>query len=149
MKREEYNEIILLLEEIQETAYSKYINIYMPHFNSLGGSVMRPILLPVKLADIRPLISLDDAIQMSNNAFVYQLDHSIMLRAKLAQNQPFGRTAFQKEIDGINYMVDMTNEMTNKRGLPNRLQISNLSYDDNYMDIIMILKSILSELHKL
>ena len=149
MKREEYDEIIRLLDSIQEVAYYKYTNAYMPSFNALGGSKMDPIYPPVYLAGRNPLICLDEAIQMTNILFVYHLDHSIMLRSKMVQNQPFGRTAFQKEIDGVNYMTDMTNEMTKRRGLPNRLQISDLSYNDTYKDLIAILQSILGELQKL
>lgn len=149
MKREEYDEIIRLLKSIQEVAYDKYMNIYMPYFNTLGGNKLINLLPPVDFAKKEPLICLDEAIQLTNIAFVYQLNHAIMLRAKLVQNQPSRRTAFQREIDGVNYMADMTNQMATKRGHPNRIQIQDLSYQANYQDIIATLKSILDQLKKL
>lgn len=149
MKREEYDEIIQLLYTIQKIAYDKYTNIYMPHFNSLGGNVLVPIPAPESLAGIRPIISVNDAIQMTNVTFVYQLNHCIMHRAKRVQNQPPRRTAYQMEVDGVNYMVNMMNEMTAKRGLPNRHQVSELSYQAKYQDLITTLKSILAELQKI
>lgn len=111
----EYKAILSMLELIQQEAYGKYTNVYMQQFNAQGGS-MNPLSLPVPFQQRKQnTVSIEDvvveAIQETNIAFVYQLNHAITFRAKLPQNQPPQRSAYQMIVDGLNYMADMVFEM--------------------------------------
>jgi len=111
----EYKAILSMLELIQQEAYSKYTNKYMQQFNAQGGN-MGPLSEPVPFQPrIQYMAPLEDvvveAIQETNIAFVYQLNHAITFRAKLPQNQPSQRSAYQMIVDGLNYMADMVSEM--------------------------------------
>ena len=149
MTRDEFDQILERLEQIQNIAYERYESFYLPEFLAKGGH-MRSLQKPIPFIG-RPMIAcspeatIDRAIQETNVGFVYQLNHAATFRAKLAQNQPSRRTTKQMIIDGVNYMTDMVNELF----IGKSEQIPELSYNVTMQEIIEKLNVILSALQKI
>ena len=89
---------------------------------------------------------LDEVIQMTNIGYIKQLHYVKTLgKPMLAQNQPSLRTSEQRIIDGINYMIEMVNEITIEYGA----SIRDLTYRSKMKDAITVLRKVLDKLQKL
>lgn len=144
MTKEEFEQILSLLDEIRMVVVDKYNNIYMPQFNSWGGTPMNSMRDPLPfLGRISPN-DLNEAIQETNNAYVYILNKAVMGRATLRQWMHDQYSFEEKMIDGVNYMSNLTNQMIFGKGT-----ISTLPLNASMKQMIFVLQTILNYLHSM
>lgn len=144
MTQSEFVQILSLLDEIRTVVVDKYNNIYMPQFNSWGGKQMSLMRNPLPyLGRISPN-DLNEAVQETNIAYVYQLNNAVTGRAALRQwmHEQYGFE--EKMIDGVNYMSNLTNQMILGKGT-----IPSLPLNASMKQMIHVLQTILNYLHSM
>ena len=144
MIKEEFEQILSLLDEIRTVVVDKYNNIYMPQFNSWGGKQMNPLRNPLPFSGRISPNGLNEAIQETNIAYVYQLNNAVTGKAALRQwmHEQYGFE--EKMIDGVNYMSNLTNQMILGKGT-----IPSLPLNASMKQMIHVLQTILNYLHSM
>lgn len=149
MTRDEFEQILQLLGQIESVAYERYEDKYLPRILADGGH-MHSLPEPEPFIG-RPMIAgspeatIDRAIQETNIAYVYQLNHAVTKRATLPQNMHDNYCLKDRIIDGINYMGVLTNDMIRSP----KYQIPNIAYRVKVDKIIELLTAILQALQTL
>ncbi len=118
MTQSEFEQIVQLLDDIRMVAYDKYETKYMPRFNSLGGKQMHSLPYPIAYEGSITINDLNEAIQATNVAYVYQLNNTITCKAALVQWIHDRYSFEEKIIDGVNYMGSLTNAMYSDGSIP-------------------------------
>lgn len=142
MIKEEFEQILSLLDEIRTVVVDKYNNIYMPQFNSWGGKQMNPLRNPLPFSGRISPNGLNEAIQETNIAYVYQLNNAVTGKAALRQWMHERYSVEEKMIDGINYMISLINEMILGKGT-----ISALPLNASMKQMIIVMQMILNYLY--
>ena len=116
----------------------------MPQFNSWGGKQMSLMRNPLPyLGRISPN-DLNEAVQETNIAYVYQLNNAVTGRAALRQWIHERYSYEEKIIDGVNHMSSLTNDIIIGKGT-----IPTLPLNASMNQMILVLQTILNYLHSM